>query len=52
MQAYTALGESRWSMTMFLLSEERIQKLVREFSFLDAATVVQKAIRSMEKRKL
>jgi hypothetical protein len=52
MQAYSALGENRWSMSMFILSEGRIQKLVREFSFLDAATVVQKAIRAMEKRKL
>jgi hypothetical protein len=51
MQAYTALGKNRWSMTMFILSDERIQKLVREFSCLDAATVLQKAVTAMEKRK-
>ncbi|KAL3915776.1 MAG: hypothetical protein SGARI_008114, partial [Bacillariaceae sp.] len=45
MQAYTALGENRWSMTMFILAEERIQKLVREMSSVDATVVTEKAIK-------
>ncbi|KAL3923206.1 MAG: hypothetical protein SGARI_006269, partial [Bacillariaceae sp.] len=36
MQAYTALGEDRWSMTLFVLAEERIQILVRELASVDA----------------
>lgn len=52
MQAYSALGENRWSMTMFVLSGGRIQKLVRELSSVDASTVVEKAIKAMEKRRL
>ena len=52
MQTYTALGENRWSMTMFILSEERIQKLVRELDSVDVASVVEKAINAMEKRRL
>ncbi|KAG7342235.1 hypothetical protein IV203_007327 [Nitzschia inconspicua] len=52
MQAYTALGDNRWSMTMFIISNERIQKLVRELSSVDASLVVEKALRAMEKRKL
>jgi peroxiredoxin len=52
MQAYTALGENRWSMTLFVLSEERIQKLVRELSCVAAAAAVEKAVKAMEKRKL
>lgn len=52
MQSYTALGENRWSMTMFIISKERIQKLVRELASVDAAIVVDKAIKAMEKRRL
>jgi peroxiredoxin len=52
MQAYTALGEYRWSMTMFIISQERIQKLVREMASVDAASVVSKAVKAMEKRRL
>jgi len=52
MQAYTALGENRWSMTLFVLADERIQKLVREFSQISASDVVQNAIKATEKRRL
>jgi hypothetical protein len=52
MQGYTALGENRWSMTLFVLAEERIQKLVRELASVDATNVVDKAINAMEKRRL
>ncbi len=52
MQGYTALGENRWSITLFVLAEERIQKLVRELSPADATVVVEKAVKAMEKRRL
>lgn len=52
MQAYTALGENRWSMTLFVLADGRIQKLVREFSTISASNVVENAIKAMEKRRL
>jgi peroxiredoxin len=52
MQAYTALGENRWSMTLFVLADERIQKLVRDFSQISASKVVQSAIKSTEQRRL
>jgi len=52
MQAYTALGEDRWSMTLFVLAEERIQRLVREFSQISAANVVESAVKATEKRRL
>jgi hypothetical protein len=52
MQAYTALGENRWSMTLFVLADGRIQKLVREFSQISASEVVQNAIKATEKRRL
>ena len=50
MQAYTALGENRWSMTLYVLADERIQKLVREFSQISASNVVQKAVKASERR--
>lgn len=52
MQAYTALGENRWSMTLFVLADERIQKVVREFSQISASDVVKNAIKATEKRRL
>lgn len=52
MQAYTALGENRWSMTLFVLADGRIQKIVREFSQISATDVVRKAIKATEKRRL
>jgi len=52
MQAYTALGENRWSMTLFVLADERIQKLVRDFSQISASKVVQSAIKGTEQRRL
>jgi len=52
MQSYTALGENRWSITLFVLADGRIQKLVRDFSQISASTVVQSAIKATEKRRL
>jgi hypothetical protein len=51
MQAYTALGDKRWSMTLFVIADERIQKIVRELSYVDAPAVVERAVRAMEKRR-
>ena len=48
MRAYTALGEDRLSMTLFLLSEGRVQKLVREVDVYAASRVIRNAIKSFE----
>ena len=48
MREYTALGEKRWSMTMFVLGDGRIQKLVREFDPDLAPTVVKNAVKSLD----
>ncbi|MGK3736362.1 MAG: CO dehydrogenase nickel-insertion accessory protein CooC1 [Bacillariaceae sp.] len=52
MQTYTALGENRWSMTLFILAEGRVQRLVREFSQISCSTVIQNASSATEKRRL
>ena len=52
MQTYTALGENRWSMTLFILADQKIQKLVREFSQISASDVVKSAVKATEKRRL
>jgi len=52
MQTYTALGENRWSLTLFILAEGRVQKLVREFSQISCSSVIQNAINATEKRRL
>ena len=52
MRSYTALGENRWSMTLFILADKKIQKLVREFSQISASDVVKSAVKATEKRRL
>jgi len=52
MQAYTALGENRWSLTLFILAEGRVQSLVREFSHFSCSSIIQNAINATEKRRL
>ena len=47
MQAYTALGEKRWSMTIFVVADERIQKLVREVDALQATHAINSMVRSL-----
>ena len=43
MRAYTALGDTRWSMTLFVLAGSRVQKLVRDVDVYTVGQVVPKA---------
>jgi hypothetical protein len=52
MDAYSALGQDRWSMTMFIIADERVQKLVRDFDYLLATKTIQNAVKAMESRRL
>jgi hypothetical protein len=47
MRSYTALGEKRWSMTLFVIADERIQKLARDVDGLQVTKVVTNAIKSL-----
>jgi hypothetical protein len=52
MQSYTALGEDRWSMTMFVIADERIQKVSRDMDTISAVKVIQNAVKAMNERRL
>lgn len=52
MRSYTALGEDRWSMTLFIIADERVQKIAREMESLSAVKVIQNAVNSMKERRL
>jgi hypothetical protein len=52
MRAYTALGDQRWSMTMFVVADERVQKLAREVDQYAASRAIQKAVASLSKTRL
>lgn len=52
MQAYTALGENRWSMTLFVLADERVQKIVRDYSQISASEVLKNAVKATNQRRL
>jgi hypothetical protein len=47
MRSYTALGEKRWSMTMFVVSEERVQKLARDIDQYGAARTIRNAVKAL-----
>lgn len=48
MRAYTALGQKRFSMCMFILADERIQKLARDVDGVLANRVIQNAVKSLD----
>lgn len=52
MRSYTALGENRWSMSMIIIADERLQKIAREMESISAVKVVQNAVKSMQERRL
>mmetsp|Transcript_15332 Transcript_15332/g.18160 ORF Transcript_15332/g.18160 Transcript_15332/m.18160 type:complete len:296 (-) Transcript_15332:252-1139(-) len=47
MREYTALGEERWAICMFIIADGRVQKLVRELDANVADKVVKGAINSL-----
>jgi hypothetical protein len=52
MRAYTALGENRWSMTMFLISDGRVQKLARDLDQYGASRTVLNAVKALGEARL
>jgi hypothetical protein len=52
MQAYTALDKMRWSMTMFLIADERVQALARDLDMYAASRVVQNAVKKLKEARL
>ena len=52
MRTYTSLGEKRWSMTMFVLSNERVQKVARDVDQYGAAKTIRNAVRALREMRL
>jgi hypothetical protein len=52
MRAYTALGEKRWSMTMFILADRKVQKIARDLEAVAATRVIQNAAKSMSEPRI
>lgn len=50
MRTYTALGEKRWSMTMFIIANEQVQKLAREMDRYGASKAVRNAVKTLDIR--
>lgn len=48
MKAYTALGDKRWSMTMFIICKGKVAKLAREVDIYNAARTVANAVKAMK----
>jgi len=48
MRSYTALGDKRWSMTMYVIANERVQKLAREVDMYGAARTIRNAVKSLQ----
>lgn len=52
MRAMTALGEDRWSMTMFVLADERVQKIARELDQYGASRTIRNAVKSFKESRV
>ncbi len=52
MRAFTALGEKRWSLTMFIIANGRIQKLARQVDRYSCAKTIQNAVNSLDELRL
>ncbi len=50
MRAYTALGDKRWSMTMFIIANEQVQKLAREIDQYGASKAIRNAVKTLGNR--
>ncbi|GAX24510.1 hypothetical protein FisN_18Lh062 [Fistulifera solaris] len=50
MRAYTALGDKRWSMTMFIIANEQVQKLAREMDQYGASKAIRNAVKTLGNR--
>jgi len=48
LRAYTALGEQRWTMTVYILAQGRIQKLVRNVDQYNVVRTVQEAVQAFQ----
>lgn len=48
MRTYTALGDKRWSMTMFIISKGRVFRLAREVDVYNVCRTVINAVKSMK----
>mmetsp|Transcript_16147 Transcript_16147/g.23752 ORF Transcript_16147/g.23752 Transcript_16147/m.23752 type:complete len:294 (+) Transcript_16147:113-994(+) len=48
MQAYTALGQKRWSMTCFVLKDERVERIIRDMKGVLADDNISNAVKSLD----
>lgn len=49
MRTYTALGDKRWSMTMFVIAQGKVMKIARDLDIYNISRTVVNAIKSMKK---
>jgi hypothetical protein len=47
MREYTALGEKRWAMCMFIVAEGRVEKLIRELDVDSLSAAIPNAVKSL-----
>jgi len=48
LRAYTALGEQRWTMTVYILVQGHIQKLVQNVDQYNVVRTVQEAVQAFQ----
>jgi len=48
MREYTALGEKRWAVCMFIVADGKVKRVVREVDIDSISTVVQNALKSLK----
>jgi len=48
MRSYTALGDKRWSIGMYIIANEKIQKLARDVDSISASRTIRNAVKSLD----
>jgi hypothetical protein len=52
MRSYTALGEKRWTMTMFIIQGGQVSRLAREVDLYGATKAIRNAVKSLNEARL
>jgi hypothetical protein len=52
MRTYTALGQERWSITMFIICDGRVRKLARDVDQYGASRTILIAVKTLHEKRL
>lgn len=52
MRSYTALGQNRWTMSMFIIRNGKVQKIARDIDQYGASRTVMNAVKALSEARI